>query len=144
MTLGPSGILSPSLDLVHGSVVEGTMVGWDAGMILFSSGANTGACAVDSAGVLQLHARFPGPPTSSQGITVDSPQPSRSLDLRRGDPVPWRLLWRAGMYELYFGVKGVYYFGAAYGQGKVGDTGVLTLRGAFGNSTGLQAWTMTL
>ena len=56
--------------------------------------------------------------SSHQGITDAANEPTRGLPFRAGDAVSWRLLYRQGLYELYFGRSGGdqdYYFAAAYG-----------------------------
>lgn len=55
--------------------------------------------------------------SSHQGITDTANEPTRGLPFRSGDAVSWRLLYRQGLYELYFRRSGDqdYYFAAAYG-----------------------------
>eukprot|EP00729_Bicosta_minor_P017774 gene17774-12084_t len=102
-------------------------------------------------GVLQLYMTAKNTLGSIQGITADAPQPSRSLSIKPGDTVRWRMLWRRSMYEIYFATEAepsTFYFGASY-RAATGDTTPSTLKlvGAFANAnnqTTLSAWTMTL
>ena len=42
---------------------------------------------------------------SHQGITGAAPEPTRGLLYKTGDAVSWRLLYRQGLYEIYFAAK---------------------------------------
>merc|ERR1719272_575044 len=117
---------------------------------MYSSGATpvlTGKLSLVD-GVLQLYPTSKNTVGSIQGITADAPQPSRSLAIKPGDVVQWRMLWRHSMYEIYFATQAdptTYYFGASY-RAATGDASPSTLKfiGAFANARKLSAWTMTL
>lgn len=158
LAVGNDGFVSPPLDVQAGTYIEGVMV-WPAASgagstaaIEFHSGdaahALYGKVALAN-GALQLYETPKnGPPGSIQGITADAAQPSRSLAIKPGDRIPWRMLWRRSMYEIYFATEtdpATYYFGASY-RAATADSAPSTLKfvGAFANTTSLLAWTMTL
>merc|ERR1712094_71315 len=53
--------------------------------------------------------------SSHQGLSDTAAEPTRGLALKKGDRVGWRLLYRQGLYEIYFRHGQTFYFGAAYG-----------------------------
>jgi hypothetical protein len=97
---------------------------------------------------------------SHQGITSAAPEPTRGLPFKSGDAISWRLIYRQGLYEIYFAPASAgatdqtFYFGAAYGcdlkhvvncvGGKKIDRVNLELHGAFAHSTDVKAWQTTL
>lgn len=108
---------------------------------------------------------------SHQGITSAAQEPTRGLPFKSGDAISWRLLYRQGLYEIYFAPAATataggpnastelessqtFYFGAAYGcdlkqvvnciGGKKVDQVNLELHGAFAHSTGVKVWQTTL
>lgn len=108
---------------------------------------------------------------SHQGITSAAPEPTRGLPFKFGDAIGWRLIYRQGLYELYFasvataatgglgaftgmGSSQTFYFGAAYGcdlkqvvncvGGKKVDQVNVELHGAFAHSTEVKVWQTTL
>ena len=92
---------------------------------------------------------------SHQGIIASASEPTRGLNLKAGDIVSWRLLFRQGLYEMYFAPprsNQTYYFAAAYAAtaattcsgGKKEPNVNIELRGAFAQSRGVVAYRTTL
>ena len=162
-----TGLLSPALDLAAGTVLEGAFV-WGESALSFCDGGSTNdamSCAgkfvLTNETVMQLHNEQSAIFHSVQGIGAAAPQPSRSLRITAGDTVSWRILYRQGMYEVYFsegsssasggagdGGAATMFFGASFNAGPQQPAGlassVLRLEGALKASTGLAAWTMPL
>ena len=99
-----TGALTPALDIASGAVVEGQFV-WGSAAISFCNENGTvcgGKFSLTNSTVMQMHNSQAATFHSFQGIGESAPQPSRSLRIAAGDTVSWRLLYRQGMYEVYF------------------------------------------